>query len=452
MKKKSLKIILVFGFIILISCVYWTYNKNSTTGNSSSISKIDSAKQSTAPAGNTLKSGKGLKKYSAKFKKSNLQTDNDNVSAILDRIKSFRRNPTAEAVGVLSEYLNHSNSTITEEALCTLSAIGLKSGLHEVVYKIVAQKALDRKFEFRGRALSTAALMGKDRALPLIAEFISENNLEPDSNGYKCASGALSRINTPACLPYLNTILSDTDNQDIHRNCFETLAKIATQEAINTLEKHLFSSNNKDQTLSALALTRPNRSECNRILADGIKGKTFRNDTINTILETKAASDIVNLIINDNTLEAEKRVALLETIGGGVRFASLGTREEVSTIIGSSLLNGSKEPKNIKLEAIKAIYGLGGPEIANALIPELKNSDADIREAATFAFAAYADSTNYTAMFDLLWDDDVKTRRTAMFAIQRFATNADQSILKKAVDHEDEYIRKQAQQLLDSLS
>ncbi len=453
MKKKSLKIILGFAFIILISCVYWAYNKNSTTGNSSSISKINSGKQSIVPAGDTLKPGKGLKKYSTKFKKSNLQTANDNVSAIFDRIRFFRRNPTAEAVKILSEYLNHSNSTIAEEALCTLGAIGLKSSLHEIVYKIVAQKALDREFEFRGPALSIAALIGKERSLPLIAEFISENNQDPDSNGYKCASGALSRINTPACLPYLNTILSSTSNQRIHRNCFETLARIATPEAINTLEKHLLSSNNnKDQALSALALTRLNSSECNRIMADGIKRKTFQDDTINTILSTKAAPDIVNMIIKDNTLEAENRVALLKTIGSAVRSGSLNTREEVSSIIGSSILSGSKEPKNIKLEAIKTIYGLGGSSVADGLTPELENTDSDIRRAATLAFATYADSTNYTSLFNLLWDDDVETRRTAMFTIQRFATNADQRILKKAVDHEDEYIRKQAKQLLDSLS
>jgi HEAT repeat protein len=452
MKKKSLKIILVFSFIILISCVYWIYNKNSTTGNNSSISKIDSGNQSTAPAGDTLKPGKVSKKYSTKFKKSNSQIDDDNVSAIFDRFISFRRQPTSEAVKVLSEYLKHPNSAVAEEALSTLGVIGLKSGLHEIVYKIVTQKALDREFAFRGRALSIAALIGKERSLPLIAEFISENNQNPDSTGYKCASGALSRINTPACLPYLNTILSGTGNQRIHRNCFETLARIATPEAINILEKYLFSSDNKDQALSALALTRLNSSDCNRIMADGIKKKTFQDDTINTILSTKAAPDIVNMIIKDNTLDAENRVALLKTIAGGVRSGSLDTREEVSSIIGSSLLNGSKEPKNVKLEAIKTISGLGGLKIADDLIPELENTDSDIRRAATLVFATYADSTNYTSLFNLLWDDDVETRRTAMFTIQRFATNADQSILKELVDHEDEYIRKQAKQLLDSLS
>jgi len=449
MKKKSLKLILSFSFIVLVICFYWTYNKVTVTEKSSSISKTDSIRQTTAADRNTPGSGKGLKKYSVKS--GSVKAPADNVTAILNRCLAFRKQPTAEAVNILSEYLNHADSVVAKEAIDTLGAIGLESGLHELVYNILAQKAIDREYTFRRHALLTAAMLGKDKALPIVSEYISENNQDADSNGYDYAVRSLGLISSPACLPYLDALLNNAGDQKIRRNCFETLAKIATPEAIGTIEKHLLSSNVKDQASSALALTRLNSPEYNLILAAGIKKQTFQDDTVKIILRSKAAPGIVNLMLEDNSIEPESRAAFLKTISTDLRYAPLKVREEVSSSV-ASLLSGGKETKDVKIAAIKTIYKLGGPETAQALIPELEDEDADIRREAALAFTGYANPENYTSLFDLLWDDDEKTRRVAMFTIQRFITNADRSILEKAADHKDEYIRKHAKQLLDSIS
>ncbi len=451
MKKKFLKLILSFSFIVLVICFYWTYNKVTVTEKSSSISKTDSIRKTTSPdRRNTAgSSGKGLKKYSVKS--DSVKAPEDNVTAILNRCLAFRKQPTAEAVNILSEYLNHANSVVAEEAIDTLGAIGLESGLREMVYNILAQKAIDRTYNFRGHALLTAAMLGKDKSLPIVSEYISENNQDADSNGYDYAVRSLGLISSPACLPYLDALLNNAADQKIRRNCFETLAKIATPEAIGTIEKHLFSSNVKDQASSALALTRLNSPEYNRILAAGIKKQTFQDDTVKIILRSKAAPGIVNLMLEDNSIEPESRVAFLKTISTDLSYAPLEVREEVSSSV-ASLLSGGKEPKDVKIAAIKTIYKLGGPETAQALIPELESEDADIRREAAFAFTGYANPENYTSLFDLLWDDDEKTRRIAMFTIQRFITNQDRNILEKAADHKDEYIREHAKQLLDSIS
>ena len=452
MKKKSSKLILSFSLIVLIVCLYWAYNKVGTIENSSPISKTDSIRQSTAADRDTLKSGKGLKKYSAKSETVNTQIDNDNVKAILNRCLAFRKQPTAEAVNILSEYLNHADSVVVEEAIDTLGVIGLNSDLQELVYNILAQKALDREYRFRGHALLTAAMVGKDQSLPIVFEYISENDQDADSGGYDYAVRSMNLISSPACLPYLSALLNNAGDKKIRRNCFEILARIATPEAIGTIEKHLFSSNVKDQASSALALTRLNSPEYNRILADGIKKKTFQDDTVNIILSSKAAPDIVNLMLEENhSIDTKNRVALLKTITAGLNYASRDVREKVSSSVGS-LLSGNKEPKDIKIAAIKTIYNLGGPGTAQALIPELENADTDIRREATLAFTGYANPENYTSLFNLLWDDDKKTRRVAMFTIQRFITNADRSILEKAAKHKDGYIREQAELLLDSIS
>ena len=454
MKKKSSKLILSFSIIVLIVCLYWAYNKVATTENSSSISKTDSIRQSTAADKDTHKSDKGLKKYSVKSGTVNSQIeqiDKDNVTAILNRCLAFRKQPTTEAVNILSEYLNHTDSVVVEEAIDTLGVIGLNSGMQELVYKILAQKALDREYRFRGHALLTSAMLGKDRSLPIVSEYISENDQDADSGGYDYAVRSLRLISSPACLPYINALLNNAGDRNIRRNCFETLAKIGTPEAIGTIEKHLFASNVKDQASSALALTRLNRPEYNRIMADGIKKKTFQDDTVSIILSSKAAPDIVSLIVKDNSIDNKNRVALLKTISSGLHSASRDVREEVSSSV-ASLLSGSQEPKDVKIAAIKTIYKLGGPGTAQALLPELKDADTDIRREAAHAFTGYANPENYTSLFDLLWDDDEKTRRIAMFTIQRFITNQDRNILEKAADHKDEYIREHAKQLLDSIS
>ena len=453
MKKKSLRLKLIISSAIFIVAIisYLSFSNNkSSTKKSCSVSEQ-------GVTGQTANSGSDLTKPNKKHSKQSdtlnqTKTDLDkNISSIFNQLIAFRKQPSEDALNIICGYLNNPNRVIAKTAINTLAVVGSKIGRNEYVFNILAKKAMDKEFNYRGDALLTAATVGKDKLLPIVSEYISEAGKDSDFAGYDYASKAIALISSPACVPYLNSLLNNTEDEELHRNCFETLARIATPEAAGILEEHLLSSNLKDQTSSALALTRLNSPEYNQIMADKIIDKSFQANTISAILASRAAPDIVERVIKEKAMESKDKSALLNNIGAETPYISKNMRNEISSSIGS-LLTDKKETKRVKLEAIKTLHKLGGEETADLLAPELKNEDPDIRREAAFAFTLYADPYNYTALSDLIWDSDKKTRRTALLTISRFISEEDRPLLEKAVEHEDEYIRNRAQELLDSIS
>ena len=82
--------------------------------------------------------------------------------------------------------------------------------------------------------------------------------------------------------------------------------------------------------------------------------------------------------------------------------------------------------------------------MAELLEPKLKSPDAEVREQAFGSYISSLSSKTYKPLLDLLWDDNEKVRRSAMFFAGHFADNSDAEQLTKALEHEDEYIREQA--------
>ena len=454
MKKQSLKLIITSAIFIVAIISYLSFSNNkSGTKKSCSVSEQGVTGQTANSDSNLIKLNKKNEKYSAQSVTLNQPKDNldQNISSIFNQFIAFRKQPSEDALNIICGYLNNPNRVIAKTAINTLAVVGSKIGQNEHVFNILAQKAMDKEFNYRVDALLTAATVGKDKLLPIVSEYISEAEQDSDSAGYDYASRAMALISSPACVPYLNSLLSNTENENIHRNCFETLARIGTPEAAGIIEQHLLSSNLKDQASSALALTRLNSPEYNQIMADKIIDKSFQANTISAILTSRAAPDVVERIIKEKAIESKDKVALLKNIGAEVPYISKNMRNEISSSI-SSLLTDNKDSKDVKLEAIKTLRKLGGEETADILAPELKNEDPDIRREATVAFTLYADPYNYTNLSDLIWDSDKKTRRTALLTISRFISEEDRPLLEKAVEHEDEYIRNRAQELLDSIS
>jgi HEAT repeat protein len=80
------------------------------------------------------------------------------------------------------------------------------------------------------------------------------------------------------------------------------------------------------------------------------------------------------------------------------------------------------------------------------------SDDADLRKEAFFNFVDYTNPSNYESLFDFLWDEDEKVRRTAMVSLERFAGYGDIEMLERAAQHDDEFIRKHAGTMLSELN
>ena len=373
-----------------------------------------------------------------------------NVTAVFQQFLSFRKNPSDEAVDILLGYLDCENGVIVSEAIDTLGVIGLNGDQNDLIFSVLKEKAMDKKFSQRGQALLTAAIIGKDQMLPVVSEYISESGDKDGRTGVNkyLVSKALLIINSPECVPYLDSLLKGTDDHKIRKNCYDTLARIDTPESLFLLQEYGLSSHGKNQMASAMALSKANKPAFNQLLAQAIEDKAIEKETIRALAASKAAPDIFGQLLNKESLGEETKIVLLKDIAEYSINGTSGVRSRVSSAIYPLLENSSQA---IKIEVIKVIGSLGGEDAGEMLRMELKSDDPEIRKEALMAFVGYANPGNYSDLFELLWDNDENTRRTAMFMVERFVTDEDLQVLKKAALHEDEFIRKRAGELLEKL-
>ena len=106
----------------------------------------------------------------------------------------------------------------------------------------------------------------------------------------------------------------------------------------------------------------------------------------------------------------------------------------------------------MKARAIRAIGALGEESAPDIMQSYFDSNDEGLRMEAFFSFVNYTNPYNYTSLFEFLWDEDEKVRRTAMVSIQRFAGYEDIEVLERAAQHEDEFIRKHANAMLIELN
>jgi HEAT repeat protein len=109
------------------------------------------------------------------------------------------------------------------------------------------------------------------------------------------------------------------------------------------------------------------------------------------------------------------------------------------------------ENTDVQIHAIRAIGKLGESNTADVLLPLLSAENDRVRKEAFLAFVSYTDPSNYSAMYEFVWDSDEKIRRIAMVSIERFVNSRDREILEEAAQHEDKFVRERAQALLDEL-
>lgn len=366
-----------------------------------------------------------------------------NVSARVKAVLGLREHPTSEAINLLFSFLVDKDSAVVSEAIDTLGYIGLNSDLGDLAYEMLEQKAGDKAFPLRGQALVTAAMLGKDRLLPLVSDFISEEN-EGSEN---FAVRALSLIGSPACVPYLEGLLRQSDHEEVRRNSLNILAKIETPEALSLIEEYVHSSNDRDQTASAVALSRLNRPEFNKMLADEIQENRLEKDALRALARSPAGASIFGDLLQRKDVGKEEKVSWLKTLaehsyGSSERRTAL--KEAVEPLL------DSPDP-TIQKEAIRAIAGIGGENTADTLMPGLESKDDEVRKETAFSLIGYVTPSNYKPLLDLLWDDDQETRRIALMCVEQFVDESDRESLEKAKEHPDELISKHASMLLDRI-
>lgn len=370
------------------------------------------------------------------------------ISELVQLCLSYRGNPSPEAVETLTTLLNHASDAVASTAITTLTAIAAKGHQSEEIFTILKEKAGDMTYFQRGPALLAASQLGKERMLPTVSELVAKQSDISNEAEYQLASRALSVINSPEAVPYIDSLLAKTTGMETRQNCFHTLASIASPEAEAILVEYAMSSTGDDQTGSALALAHGNISEAETVLAAGIREERFESGTVEALASSETAHTIFGQLLNDDGLPDDQKIKLLDILAKRTVTGSGPTRRNVSSAIEPQL--GSENP-DVQIHAIRAIGQLGHPDTDNMLQPMLVTEDDRVRKEAFYAFLGYAHPSNYTVVYDFLWDSDEKVRRTAMISLERFVNSDDRDILEKAAQHPDEFLRQRAQTLLDQL-
>jgi HEAT repeat protein len=370
---------------------------------------------------------------------------NEEVSKRVQAVLDLRKRPGAEAVHLLANFLDDKDEVVVAEAIDSLGFIGLNSDQEDAVYAILEEKAKDKSFALRGQALITAAMIGNDRLLPVVSDYIYDEN----ESGRDSAIRALSLIASPACVHYIDVLLEKSDDAEIRRNSFNALAKIDSPEAVELLQRYIASSNDEDQAASAMALASLNRSDVNQILADAVQKGQLETSTVRALATSPAAASIFGDLLEREGIEKAQKVSLLQTIAKhATSYGSMERRTELKEAV-EPLLD-SKDPV-IQKEAIRAIAGIGAEGTDEALMSTLDSKDPNIRQETVSSLVGYVTPTNYKRLLPVIWDEDQETRRIAFMCVQQFLGESDREVLEKAKKHPDELIRKQVPMLLDQV-
>ena len=376
----------------------------------------------------------------------------ENPVKILKQIVSYRYNPSPETIATLSAFLDYEDQSVASEAIEVLRFIALTnatSNQQEAVAEILKAKAEDPSYNLRDKALYAAAEIAKEDVLPIIAEYINNMDEATQTAGYDIASRALALIRNETTIPYLGDLLSKVDTPEIRRNCYETLATINSYESLSIITTELETAQGIDQIAGAKALARTKDPEGIAFLAQSIQTQKFSPETIAQLSYSPGAPDVFDSLLNNDMITEVQRTALLDTIAEYSVEGNRNLREGMTDMLASYIENTNSSKK--KIMALKGIAAIGEERAPEILMTYLDSGDAQLRKEAVLNFTNYTNQSNYEALFDLLWDEDEKVRRTAMVSLERFAGAEDIEILEKAAHHNDEFISKHAGTLLSEL-
>jgi HEAT repeat protein len=374
----------------------------------------------------------------------------DEMLDILKQFESYRQNPSAEAVAALKSFLDSDDDLLAAEAIEVLRFIALGGDQQEAVVAILKAKAADTSYRLRDRALFAAAEIAKEDLLPVVAGYIHNPDEQTQAQGYDVASRALAIIRNQDSVPYLEELLAKAKDTAVRRNCFATLAAINSHESLSLLQEQLDVAQDSDQIAGAAALAHTQNPEAVDFLTASIQAQKFSPDTIARLSYSPVAPDVFDGLLNSDVVSESQKVALIDTLAEHAVEGNSEVRGKMTDML-ATYLETADSPAT-KASAIRAIGALGEESAPEIMQSYFNSNDADLRKVAFFTFVDYTNPFNYDALFDFLWDEDQKVRRTAMVSLERFAGHEDVEMLEKAAQHEDEFIRKHAGAMLSELN
>jgi HEAT repeat protein len=375
----------------------------------------------------------------------------DEIRDSLEQMNSYRQSPSAEAVAALESFLDSDFDLLAAEAIEVLRFIALGGDQQEAVVAILKAKAADPSYRLRDRALFAAAEIAKEEMLPVVADYIRNPDEQTQAQGYDVASRALAIIRNQDSVPYLEELLARVKDTSVRRNCYATLAAIDSVESLSLLQAQVEAAqDSSDQIAGAAVLAHTQNPEAVDFLAASIQDQKFNPETTARLSYSPAAPDVFDRLLNSDAVSESQKVALLDTLAEHAVEGNSEVRAKLTDML-AAYLETADSPAT-KARAIRAIGALGEESAPEIMQSYFNSNDADLRKEAFFTFVNYTNPLNYDALFDFLWDEDQKVRRTAMVSLERFAGHEDVEMLEKAAQHDDEFIRKHANAVLRELN
>lgn len=371
----------------------------------------------------------------------------EKIAQVIADLHKLRANPSPESLKAVAEIMNNNfDRTILAEAVDTMGAIGLNGSYAQDAFNFLGAKAMDKGFPQHDQALVTAALVGKDQALPLVSQLLQQASEPggPNAESKEVLSRALNIVSSPECVPLLTELIGQTSDPSTRRTSYEALAKIGTPEALSFLEQQVQSTKGTDQATSVLALSRADSPASREWVVTALQNDTLGDEAKKLLLMSKAAPEIFSQFLTNESIDSAKKISVLHELSKNMLTASGDVREHLALSITPLLYTDG----DVQKEAIKLLGQYGTKETSEILFPFVYSSDPEVRKDAFFSYMGYTTPANYTYLYDFLDDSDQNTRRMAMAMIERFYSDADRSDLEKASASQDPYIRERAARLL----
>lgn len=365
-------------------------------------------------------------------------------------ILKLRRQSSKEAVEKLTVFLDHDSPAVVSEAIDALCYYAVQNGSTEMVFDILKQKAADKFYPQRGDVLVAAAkLKIDDQLLNILPGFLIEKGEQGEEDMFN-AVRALSFVESPEVVPYLNQIIDRSTSPKTQRTAYNLLAKVDSTESSEFLESKLGSSEGLQKKNATWALSRSNSPGYNQILENAVINSQLDDESMAVLASSPSAPQVFGNLLTNDTIEKEKKLIYMKSIAENAASATTAIRRDMEDVLAPLL---DSQDKDLEIEAIKALgkVGAGSPDMAELLEPKLQSPDAEVREQAFGSYLSSLSAKTYKPLLDLLGDDNENIRRSAMVFAGHFVDSSDKEQLTNALDNEDEYIREQAKKMLEKL-
>ena len=362
-------------------------------------------------------------------------------------IQSLIDHASPEAIRLLESFLVDGDHVVIQEIIDTLGAIGMNSDFKALAFEVLAKIAREKDNPFKGHALITAAMfMEGDKLLPIIDEFLAEENNYHDAMAVR----AMTFIASPECVPFLTEILAREKDPQVQKNGLIILARIGTEEAFELFKENISSKTGHEQANTVWALTRAENDLYYAMLTEAILNDQLYHEALSIIATSQAAPEIYNHILTSEDVSDEDKQYYLNTLANNASHSPGSVRNGIAHVL-ANLLDGSNS--SLEIAALETLAKLGASEdFSEQVVPKLESKNPLVQGAALQAFAQYCRPDNYKPLIKLWYHEDEKMRRTAFLFSEAFMNQSDMEDLQRATQHNDEFIAKQANIMIKYLT